>query len=229
MIHKQILEEAEDRSDASMAELAEDVSGATVDIVERVLEEYGDPAEQTPDADGEDESDPEKTGQSSSIGNEGAFVAKQDAQQSLNGDVDLAGLTEKQLTTLRLIWENPSATQAELADIHGLSTATINTRVNSIEEFDWSNRQEFVRQMFENDESKESDREVGPRSDVSERVDELADEIESLGQQIDDQCVQSPYLFDHPELAHKVLHACFESEQITKEEELQIMEIVVNG
>ncbi|WP_176393283.1 winged helix-turn-helix transcriptional regulator [Natronolimnobius baerhuensis] len=46
VLHKKILDTAESRPDASMEAIADGVSGATVSIVEQVLEEYGDPGAQ---------------------------------------------------------------------------------------------------------------------------------------------------------------------------------------
>jgi transcriptional regulator with XRE-family HTH domain len=44
MVHKKILEAAAENPDATMDELADGVVGASTDLVERVLDEYGDPA-----------------------------------------------------------------------------------------------------------------------------------------------------------------------------------------
>lgn len=53
IVHKQILDVAEARPEASMKTIADEVTGASLSIVERVLEEYGDPA----DADGDETDD----------------------------------------------------------------------------------------------------------------------------------------------------------------------------
>lgn len=44
MIHKKVLDVARSNPDASLGEIADDVSGASDKFVERVLEQYGDPA-----------------------------------------------------------------------------------------------------------------------------------------------------------------------------------------
>jgi len=49
--HKHILDTAAEHPDASMEELASMVPSATTDLVERVLDKYGDPAEDGPDDD----------------------------------------------------------------------------------------------------------------------------------------------------------------------------------
>lgn len=46
IIHKRILDVAESRPDASMAELADEVTGASTEMVEKVLDEYGGPGEE---------------------------------------------------------------------------------------------------------------------------------------------------------------------------------------
>ena len=53
IIHENIMEAARNDPDASLEELAAQVSGATIDLVESVLERYGDPME---DADSGDDS-----------------------------------------------------------------------------------------------------------------------------------------------------------------------------
>lgn len=57
MIHKQILDAAAVDPTATMAELADQVTGASTDLVERVLDEYGDPgASEETEAPGKDDS-----------------------------------------------------------------------------------------------------------------------------------------------------------------------------
>lgn len=48
IIHKRIMDAAAARPNAALAELAGDVPGASTDLVERVLDEYGDPADSDP-------------------------------------------------------------------------------------------------------------------------------------------------------------------------------------
>jgi len=52
IIHKKILDLAEERPNTTITELAEIVNGASAELVEHVLEEYGDPA-QVSEKDGE--------------------------------------------------------------------------------------------------------------------------------------------------------------------------------
>lgn len=48
MVHKRILDRAETDPDATIEEIAREVSGGTVPLVEQVLEEYGDPGRESP-------------------------------------------------------------------------------------------------------------------------------------------------------------------------------------
>ena len=46
VIHRRILDVAQARPDAPIETISEEVNGATFDLVERVLEEYGDPTDE---------------------------------------------------------------------------------------------------------------------------------------------------------------------------------------
>jgi len=52
MIHRKILDAAESQPDASIQKIADDVAGATPELVEKVLDEYGDPAQEATDQQG---------------------------------------------------------------------------------------------------------------------------------------------------------------------------------
>ena len=183
VIHKQILDAAESRPEASMEALAEEVTGATMSIVEHVLEEYGDPAAEfdadgnddnadddvdDDDGDAADERRDESEEQQSATGDAGSTDDCTPAEperdedepgmpdhdsRSTNGALPLEPdkLTETQLETLRSIADDPTATQAELGEILGVSGATINQRVNAIDGFDWAARAEFVEHLFEDE------------------------------------------------------------------------------
>ncbi|TYT62135.1 winged helix-turn-helix transcriptional regulator [Natrialba swarupiae] len=247
VVHKQILDTAKARPNASMKEIADDVSAATTSIVERVLEEYGDPAETEDETDGGstdlgDETDANSTesgGEDSSDAGQSGSEDGSDATENVTEDgsgetadsdaeptgsvvgvdeptaiesdnrgpdetevgtrstieadrnhrdadepdrddhtetaadpassdrsptsdrdrstrtqigtsLEPSDVTEKQLETLREIARFPEATQAELADNLGVTSATISQRVNGIDGFDWSNRQQFVADLLGN-------------------------------------------------------------------------------
>ncbi|WP_157224647.1 MarR family transcriptional regulator [Natronococcus occultus] len=223
VIHKKILDAAESRPDASIEAIAEDVNGATTQMVERVLEEYGDPATPSGESEGGEEEDTDLTTSKTNSepknpdteeitddneaetdcrledGNEETADSEPDTgiempaekgeedggdqrsetmepvrnghESQATSSLTASELTEKQLETLREIYRRPSATQAELGDTLGVTSATINQRVNTIAGFDWTNRQHIVGELFENeatndDETTEADRSVDSDSDA---------------------------------------------------------------
>lgn len=259
IIHKKILQAAERNPDASMEELAEKVNAATTDLVENVLTKYGDPGDQ-PDNSGNGENDSGKqavNGDKSSDEDQsedkpegtstngvhfdddnGSVITDGDPRdvtknghRSQANSIDATDLTEKQIKTLRAIYENPDATQTELADRFGVTPATLNTRVNSIEGFDWSNREAFVQQMFENDPTDDHDSATDRQSieELSERIDRIGDQVETIENQLSQHQSQSQNVIHQPDLTHKILHACLRSDEITKEEELEILKGAIDS
>lgn len=178
LIHKKILEAAAQHPDATMEDIADEVVGASTDLVDRVLEEYGDPAETTADSDdgvdagpGDGESVQAPTDDGSPEGPDeddgedepaGSTEADPGGEQSvergagpvgrevgLPADVpDPAELTDKELAVLEEIAEHPAATQEALAEELGVSRATISKRANGIEGFAWRHRERFVEAVF---------------------------------------------------------------------------------
>lgn len=240
IIHQNILEAARDDPDASLEELAAQVSGATIDLVERVLEQYGDPMDD---------------------GNPG------DESVLSMGDFDgipISELTETQRETLEVIAANPEATQREIGSMLGISGPSVNRRVSSIPGFEWSNRAAIVEQLFDPDvgmstsmekfengnttgdeksgEEPTNEQEDPPTLDTGARPEltaEMLTEIESRLDQIDARLSKveernsegtprsSP--FTDSTLVHKVVHACLESDRITEEEEVRILDEIING
>lgn len=132
MIHRRIMDAAADRPDASLGVLADVVPGASPELVERVLDEYGDPADESGDT--------EQTGDE----DEGDDVPA------------LAELSEKQRETIHAIRVHPVATQRELGDILDVTAATISQRVSGIPGFDWSDRAAFADTLVGTDGSTDS-------------------------------------------------------------------------
>ncbi|WP_170972401.1 MarR family transcriptional regulator [Natronorubrum halophilum] len=332
-----------------MSEIADKVSGATTELVEKVLEEYGDPG-QPADADYDEsevpdedptEFDDEKASdnQTSDESIEHKFDAeesttdskrspsdpgrstadsegRESAPSSTSDELDLsdrstdggnvdeenmdnahaepdvpdpATLTETQRETLRAIYDQPNATQAELATQFDVTGASVSQRVNSIDGFNWVERQSFTEALFGSSEMDEkttddggteivpdvsetaakaeerstttdsstadeasgtrahttksggvsdrdasrnnSDNETNNRDDrpsnepaVAEQFATLSARVDQLEQLFADQDQSRSTSRDiEPELAHKVVHACFDSDQISEEEELQIL------
>lgn len=257
--HQEILEAAAEQPDASYEELADDIPSATGDLVENVLDEYGDPADDT-----DDTSPPEPMSDAIAPGSV----------------PPLEELSEIELETLRLIQDRPDATQQELADELGLTPAAICSRVNSIPGLDWAHRKEFTARLFDHSPADTPTPEPTPDTDTdtdsdtintqatttdenpaptppdeesttpswepapetepmptpsppdndttapeeSPSIDELAARIETIETQLDTiQATKSHAPLSDPELAHKVFHACLESDAISTDEELTLL------
>jgi transcriptional regulator with XRE-family HTH domain len=165
VIHRRILDLADDMPEASLETVADEVSGATPELVERVLTEHGDPSsEASSEPVDEDDTDadptePADTGDGNAdptkpvdTGNGNADPTKPvdtgngnaDPATGIGGRRDATELSKKQRETLELVARNPDATQRELAAELGVTAATISRWVNDIPGFDWSDRNAFV-------------------------------------------------------------------------------------
>jgi hypothetical protein len=221
LIHQNILDKAENHPDASIEELATDVGGATPDLVERVLDEYGDPCKV----------DSEQTSENQQ--------SEEDDAQKLPTVEDL---TRPQRNILQAIREQPSATQRELGDRLGVSDATICSHVNSIDGFEWTDRKNFVKTLisstdielegehmtpnYENGQEDRGDRE-SLTNKTNDEIPEQRERLAHIEKQLEEiQADQKP-VFDDSELTHKVIHACMKSDAIIEEEELQIIEDLI--
>jgi len=247
MRHKRILDVAADDPDASIGDLARAVPSATPDLVERVLNEYGDPADnggepsmtdgdegETTTADGGEtttaDTETEPTAGSGDVSDQfaGATVTDESADDTAgaSGVVDPASFTPAERETLWAIQANPEATQRTLADELGVSAATVSQRVNGIEGFEWSDRESFVDRVFDTDPTapmtSSDDTETTDQS-VAETLQALDAKLERLTEQ---RATQTP--FEDPELIAKVVHACLDAETISTEEELEIIEALVD-
>lgn len=205
--HKQILDAAEAQPDASMEAIADEIPSATAELVERVLEEYGDPAA--------DQSD------SSSDGDDWSGT-----QEHIVPDLD--DLSTSQRDVLHAIAEHPSATQRELADRLDVSGSTVSNRANSIPGFSWDDRQSFAGAVFDIDEptaAVKSSHMVANKTEYEATVDQLAERVIDIEQQVTElgNTDKSGSAFGDSDLVHKVAHACLSSDAITEEEELQIL------
>lgn len=211
MRHKKILDVASDNPEATLEAIAAEVPSASPDLVERVLDEYGDPADDDP-----------HTGSAESGESTG----------DMNDFPDPADLSSKELEVLHAIDQRPEATQRELGNILGVSGTTVSNRANGIDGFKWEIRQDFVQTVLDGG----SDTFYGEKSNVaheegSERVtrENILDRLTAIERQVaelpDSNCV-SP-IFEDATLLHKVIHACMSSDVITEEEELHILQITL--
>lgn len=249
MIHKKILDVAESKPDASLETIATEVSGASVGLVDRVLAEYGDPAES-----------PEQFNANDSM-TETEYTNGQQTDALLRRVPDLrnGALSDEQRETLRFIHERPDASQRDIADALGVSQSTVNHRLNAIEGFEWDRRQAFSELIFagvtdaqnrpgnapESDRHADVDR-LGERVDTGERpadqvvaVEGITERIDALERRFDDaieELQRSVEETNHPasspnqrlsgqspELVQKVMHACLESELVDEAEELRVI------
>lgn len=211
MRHKQILEAAADHPDASLETISSKIPTATPDLVERVLDEYGDPAK-----DQSDTSFEELDGSS-----------RQDDMLPHPND-----LSPKEYELLRMIFEHPQASQRELGKKLDVSRTTISNRANSIEGFDWDNRQTFVEAMFETEltETSEVVSQISPNDTENQPTkDHLLERINEIEKHVEDLIGpnESCSAFEDPELIHKIIHASMKSETITEDEELQILKAIL--
>lgn len=209
--HKQILDIAAEQPEASLEAIAAEVPSATADLVENVLDEYGDPADD----------------QSITIAGSG------DRSMMLDETVpNVEELSPKQREILRLIYQHPEASQRELGEKLDVSGSTVSNRANSIDGFEWKNRQAFVETMFDNDSSVSDDGSSQMSNNKSEYQDlenNLSERVTIIEQKVEELTnTGDTYLvFDDIDLVHKVIHACMESNTITKEEELTILKLLL--
>lgn len=266
MRHQQILDVAAQDPDASIEEIASRVPSASTDLVEQVLEEYGDPASDdtskatgqpstnsgTAQSDGGDggvnPSEPHSTG-TDSDGTEPNDDGS--SNESAEGEYpSLTEITDKQRQVLAVVATEPDATQQEIGDRLDVSAATVSNRVNSIEGFDWSDRTSFVDAVFAEDPaadilmdggsttestpSEEADAvntESQPvtETDETDTMAEIETQLTRIEQRLTEIEANSAVstgtnsVLGDPELVHKVVHACMESEAISESEALQIL------
>lgn len=247
MRHKRVLDVAAERPDASIETIAEEIPSATTDLVEHVLEEYGDPATKAAELEDGDveaaeledgdveaaeleDGDGATPGDGDALdgGNEAAGFEKwTSATDEEDGPLDPSELTDKQREVLRAIRERPRATQREIAERLDVSAATVSNRVNAIDGFEWEDRRAIAEAVFDSS-STEPQRETTDmtpnESEPQVSTDQLHDRVATIERRIDELTADADSVLDDPELAHKVLRACFESDTVTEEEELRLLE-----
>lgn len=212
IIHQRILDAARSHPNASVEKLADEISGAPVALVERVLDQYGDPAEleagQTDDQkkDKIDENDTE------------ASVDDDDSEPE--EFPELQSLSEKVRRTLREVYETPEAPQEDIAQRLGVTGAAISNRLSKVDGFDWSDRKEFVNRLFgPRLIANGSGRSLNGLSELEERVSELERSASAES--------ETGTLAGKPELAHKVIRVCIASDDFTEQEELELIRAII--
>jgi len=263
MIHKRILDAAAADPDCSLPALAEQVSGATADLVERVLDEYGDPAAGAesatatgePTADANDDppeetmsqnghTEPAATDATAESSTEDTTTADHDdaapppAESQATADpVDApAALTERQRRTLRAVHEAPTASQQEIADHLDVTRATVSRRLNDIPGFAWPERAAYASAVFGANSGEADAAPGGPTAEAGDSTAEAAgqpaDAAEGATAAAAEPATPVSTPTDAatvpPDLVHKVAHACLESEALSREEELAVLEALMD-
>lgn len=208
IIHKQILDVAASEPKRSMEDIAKAVGGATTELVERVLEEYGDPADNQP-AEHTDNGD-------TIMAQDGTQHTTDSTNRPDDSSLDLAELTDQQYETLRAIYAFPDASQRDIAELLGVSAATISQRVSSIDGFNWSDRQQFADVVFAT---------LDYDQEFVRKVEQLSFRLDTLERQFEERerDASTQTLLTDPDLTHKVVHACLSADAISEEEELRIL------
>lgn len=274
MRQKRILDAAAENPGASIDELASMVPSATTDLVERVFEEHGDPAAGDDTQESPGEPTTESTAQGDSGGNKIVTNGEADVVDREQHSSDSAGgsdtdseaettdypspedLSPKQREVLRVIAAEPEATQAEIGDRLGVTQTTVNSRVNSIDGFEWSERESFVEAIFDGtpesaggvdgdaaeatETSEEADTGTAKQSDTEDRgtpmetttgmeteIERLRERVTELEAADERQIGDDGSAFEDPELVHRIVHACMASENISESEELRILKAVL--
>ncbi|QLH81830.1 helix-turn-helix transcriptional regulator [Halosimplex pelagicum] len=170
MIHRRILDVAESNPDATLAAIAEEVSGASPDLVGRVLDEYGDPGSD-PEPDAQDDQHMNATNPGTS---ETDSASEQDgsATDEAAGTPAAADLSEKRRRTLRALYERPGASQGDLAEQLDVTRATVSRRLNAIPGFEWGDRRAFAESVFDGTAQSDAGAEPGDDPDVEPAVGE---------------------------------------------------------
>jgi len=197
---RRILDLAEDHPSASVDELASMLSTGTADLVERVLDEYGDPAadddpaetgNETPDtdatADGEGDPAPPPADDNGGTHDPGTAMtdgqgtpksgpassseSESDADQAGDDYPSVADLPEKHREALAAVAARPTATQREIAERLGVTRATVSRWMSSIEGFDWRDRQSFVDAVFDDPPSPNVTTDGGPTTESTAAAD----------------------------------------------------------
>ncbi|MFB6198186.1 MAG: winged helix-turn-helix transcriptional regulator [Halobacteriaceae archaeon] len=267
MRQKRILDVAEDNPDATIKELASNVPSASTELVERVLNDHGDPADDeqmsSQTEDGKDSPDqPVENGDTQ--GNDTTFKGTKTESDTDQEDTDksdssesaveekgmdpetslsLADLSEKQQNVLEAVAARPEATQQEIGDILDVSSATVSNRVKNIPGFDWKERKSQVDTLMEAspslgaslgdtdvDESqvdREIERIYKDVSTLENKLEQIDNRISNLEPSEESTAIDNTIL-DDPNLVYKVVHACMESENISKDEELQILKSLLS-
>ncbi len=215
-----------------MEAIADEVGGATTALVEQVLKEYGDPAGTATEETGGGSPD-QDDGESAE--GEGIEVSGEDAGQAVvasDGGPATGADGEPTRTTDEPASPDPEAfTELVFGAPAGASEGAVAAEpdggtATGIEGAGTSGG-DTVEAV--GDEPGGNPSESGDEATVQEapaladQLDVLSARVDRLDQQLEDRSVSGGVALD-PDLVHKVAHACLQSEAISEDEELRILE-----
>lgn len=165
MRHKRILDAAEENPGASVDELASTIPSATPELIERVLDEYGDPAAEGESANQDSNPETATAAADTATGTEHANseTAADETTDDVSTDSEAAtddettpdetpsldDLLEKQRELIEVVAARPQAAQKELAAHFDVTRATISRWASEIEGFEWRDRESYVESVFD--------------------------------------------------------------------------------
>lgn len=163
----------------------------------------------------------------------------------------IADLPHAQREVLREVAADPKATQETIGERLGVSGSTVSNRVKDIPGFDWRNRESFITDMMpdsgttavvsdggvaqdvtptESDEPTDSANEdmAVAISEIQSSLDQIETTLDSITDTSSDNSQSNdPGILQDPELVHRVVHACIESDAISEAEELEILRAIL--
>lgn len=266
--HQRILDVAEEHPKASINDVASRVTSATPELVERVLEKYGDPGAEADSIDTTDEpmsstneplteddvSETDPTPSEEPVGTDDSEPQPSTTATETDSDPDsdlssrLDELSETKRELLEVVAAQPEATQKQIADHFDVTRATVSRWASNITGFDWTDRKSIIESVFDDppsielrmngDSTTENESEVPEQvaesrpgdggdsetiDDIESTLDQLDERVRTLENASDTTATSCDSAFEDPELVHKVVHACMNSELISESEELRIL------
>lgn len=252
MRQKRILDAAEENPKASIEELAAMVPSATPELVERVFDQHEDPAaahqsgtaastQATTDG-GASDSDSDQDSSSAETGEESptldelsekqrgvvrAVAARPTATQKEIGEelgVTAATVSNRVNSIPGFDWEERASVAEEFVEQPATSGALSDGGAvtgDASEETGSADSAGSADATEPNDELTSMDEEPSQaEDDVAETISRLEERVANLESSRES---ESDGVFDDPELVHKVVHACIESEAVSEAEELEIL------
>lgn len=212
IIHQRILQHAEANPDATTSEIAEAVSGTSVELVERVLDEYGDPAEPA--------ETPVESQAEAATGNGASPLDGETPSPEPATVPEWDALTGKIRETLREVYRHPEATQQEIADRLGVTAPTVSNRLSELEGFDWTEREEFLDSL--SDDGIQSIDGTPDDHDMTELEQPKTDETANT-----QTTSAAPSEASDHELVHKVIRVCMDSDEFSEAEEVELISLLI--